>query len=119
MKKILSTLIFSFIISFSLFANADNTFEQANNLYNDGEYKQAIKLYDSLINSNITSSNIYYNIGNSYFKLDDIPNAILYYEKAKKIEPNNLDIIYNIELANTHIADKIEQVPQFFLKLLI
>ncbi len=116
MKKLLSTLLFSFIISFSLFANVENTFQQANELYSNGEYTQAIELYDSLINSNVSSANIYYNIGNSYFKLDDIPNAILYFEKAKKIEPNNLDIIYNIELANTRIADKIEQVPQFFLK---
>lgn len=116
MIKILNTIILACIFSFSVFAESENIFYKANELYNNGEYETAIEAYDSLLNSNIESANIYYNIGNSYYKLGDIPNAILYFEKAKKIEPNNADIIYNIELANIQIADKIEAVPHFFLK---
>ena len=116
MKKILSIIIISIIIPFSVFANNDNGFGTANELYNEGKYEQAIQLYDSLLQSNIESAALFYNIGNAYYKLDNIPKAILYFEKAKKIEPNNSDILYNIELANTRIADKIETVPEFFLR---
>ncbi|MCK5845792.1 MAG: tetratricopeptide repeat protein [Bacteroidales bacterium] len=116
MKKTLSTIFLGFIISVSLFANENIYFQNANDAYNNGNYEQAIEVYDSLISTNTESANIYYNMGNAYYKLDNIPKAILYYEKARKIEPNNTDIIYNIELANTHIADKVEIIPEFFLK---
>jgi len=118
MSKILSIIIISIIIPFSLLANNEDAFDKGNELYNEANYEQAIQLYDSLLNNNIESAAIYYNIGNAYFKLDNVPKALLYFEKAKKIEPNNADIIYNIELANTRIADKIESVPEFFLRTL-
>ena len=59
---------------------------------------------------------LYYNIGNAYFKNNDIALAILYYEKAKKVEPNNEDIEYNLNIANSMIVDKIERVPELFYK---
>lgn len=115
MNKFLIVFL-SFIIPISVLANNEVLFQKANKHYNDGQYELAIEAYDSLLSINVESANIYYNLGNSYFKNSDIPHAILYFEKAKKLEPNNDDIIYNLELANTRIADKIETVPEFFLK---
>ncbi len=117
MKKYFSLSVVLLFIPFFMLANSAKTlFEIANDHFNKGEYEQSITLYDSLIKNNIVSSSIYYNLGNAYYKTDDIPRAILYYEKAKKIDPTNKDINYNLELANTHIADRIKSVPEFFLK---
>ena len=114
-KNIILTILF--FAPFIIVANSNNNlFTKANELYNEAKYYESIKLYDSLISSEIESAPIYYNLGNAYFKINEIPSAILYYEKAKKIEPNNKDIIYNLELANTKIADRIEIVPEFFIR---
>jgi len=117
MKKLFSlSVVLLFIPLIMLADSAKTLFEIANEHFNKGEYEQSITIYDSLIRNNIESSNIYFNLGNAWYKIDEIPKAILYYEKARKIDPNNKDINYNLELANTHIADRIEDVPEFFLK---
>ena len=53
-------------------------------------------------------------MGNAYYKNNDIANAILYYEKARKILPNDENIEYNLSIANSMIVDKIEKVPELF-----
>jgi len=53
-------------------------------------------------------------MGNAYFKNNDIPSAILYYEKARKLAPNDEDINFNLSIANSMIVDKIEKVPKMF-----
>lgn len=117
MKKVAVLSILTIFIPLIMLAGSAKTlFEVANNHYSKGKFSQSIAIYDSLINQNMESSAIYYNLGNAWYKMENIPMAIYYYEKAKKIEPNNSDIIYNLELANTQIADRIEAVPEFFLK---
>lgn len=117
MKKVLSLIIvIAFIPLIMLADSAKTLFDRANEYYAKGDYQNTINLCDSLLKNNVESAAIYYNLGNAWFKLDDIPKAIFYYEKAKKIEPNNEDIIYNLQLANTKIADRIEPVPEIFLK---
>ncbi len=116
-NKIYSLLVVLLMAPLMMRASSTKTlFDLANDYYNKGEYEQTIKLCDSLLKNNVESAAIYYNMGNAYFKLDNIPKAIYYYEKAKKLEPNNEDINYNIAYANTKIADKIKPVPEFFVK---
>ena len=110
-------LILLFFVPMVLLADGAKTlFQKANESYEQQNYDSSITLLDSLLKSGLDSSELYYNLGNSWFKKGEIPMAILYYEKAKKIEPNNDDINYNLALANTLIADKIEPVPEFFIK---
>jgi tetratricopeptide (TPR) repeat protein len=90
--------------------------QTANNAYNEGLYDSAINVYHQVEEMNLESSALYYNMGNAYFKSNDIASAILYYEKAKKLDPNNEDIEYNLNIANSMIVDKIERVPELFLK---
>lgn len=117
MRKIISLSIVVLFIPLIMLADSAKTlFEIANDHYNKGEYEQSIALYDSLISNNLESADLYYNMGNAWYKLEEMPKAIFYFEKAKKIDPNNADIAYNLELANTKIADRIEIVPEFFLK---
>jgi len=117
MKKYYSLFIVLLFVPLIMLAeNAKTLFQIANDHYAKGEYEQSILLYDSIIKNDIESTGIYFNLGNAWYKSDDIPMAILYYEKAKKLEPNNKDINYNLELANSRIADRVENVPEFFLK---
>ncbi|NCA84466.1 MAG: tetratricopeptide repeat protein [Clostridia bacterium] len=113
MKKFLVIL---FLLS-ATFAWADDNnllLDEANKLYSQNEYQQAATLYQKVIDSGFESSELYYNLGNTYFKLDDMPRAILYYEKARKLAPGDDDIQFNLTIANNRIVDKIETVPEAF-----
>jgi len=105
------------LLAFSLFANnTDSLVLNANKAYNEGLYDSALVIYSSILNDGIESGELYYNIGNAYYKNNDVASAILYFEKAKKLLPNDEDIIYNLNIANSMIVDKIEKVPELFYK---
>lgn len=89
-------------------------FEQANQLYRNGDYQKSSQMYEQIIKNGYESPAIYYNLGNSYFKLQNVPAAILNFERAKKLSPNDEDINYNLRLTNLKVIDKIEPVPQLF-----
>jgi tetratricopeptide (TPR) repeat protein len=89
---------------------------KGNKAYSAGMFSQAISCYQDVLKKGNASAELYYNIGNAYYKSDDMPSAILYYEKAKKLRPNDADLIFNLSVANNKITDKIEQVPQLFIK---
>ncbi len=88
----------------------------ANNAYTEGLYDSALNVYHLIEEQNLESGGLYYNMGNAYFKNNDLASAILYYEKAKKLAPNDEDIEYNLGIANSMIVDKIEKVPVLFYK---
>ena len=94
----------------------DTLIAKANQAYNQGLYDSAINLYTAVLNEGLESYELYYNLGNAFFKNNQLPSAILYYEKAKKIAPNNDDVNFNLSIANSMIVDKIEKVPEMFYK---
>ncbi|KAA3651821.1 MAG: tetratricopeptide repeat protein [Bacteroidetes bacterium] len=106
-----------FLIFISSFANESslNAFHKANQAYDSAFYTKAIGIYEGLLQEHIVSSDLHYNLGNAYFKQNQIPLAILNYEKALKIEPNHGDAAYNLKLANEKTIDKIEGIPELFL----
>ncbi len=109
-------LLFSFLfLSFS-FVFADNTalYNEANELYKKAEYQSAIEKYELVLKSNFVSGELYYNLGNAYFKTNQIPMAILCYERAQKLMPGDEDVEFNLSIANLKIVDKIEVVPKLF-----
>jgi len=87
---------------------------EANRAYFTGHYENAVTIYEKVTQAGLASPVLYYNLGNAYFKLGNMPLAILYYEKAHKLSPADVDIVHNIRLANTRIVDKIEPVPTLF-----
>ncbi len=109
-------LLVSVFYMLHVHANVDTLFKAANELYEEKAYEDAIKVYETIEDSGLISAELYYNMGNAYYKTHQIAPAILYYEKAKKINPNNDDIKHNLELAQSHVVDKIEHIPPFFLK---
>ena len=119
MKTIVKIVLFVFIVVFSIntYANDyEKAIQEANSVYNQGLYDSAIILYDEVVSANMESSDLYYNLGNAHFKNSNLPVAILYFEKAKKLAPTDEDIIYNLNIANSMIVDKIEKVPEMFYK---
>jgi len=116
MKKVVSVIFFTFLV-FRLYAGEDSQIiNKANTAYGDGHYADAIELYEQLINNGLESPELYYNLGNSYFKINDLPSAILYFEKAIKLDPSDEDVTFNLKVANSMIPDKIEEVPVMFYK---
>jgi tetratricopeptide (TPR) repeat protein len=109
MMTSLMILMFLFVPQADL-GQAGFYFEDGNQLYQDGNYEQAISQYRSVIGLGYESASLYYNLGNAYFKLNDIGHAILYYEKAKKLAPRDADILHNLKIARVYVVDKI-QVP--------
>lgn len=116
MKKL--TFVFYVFILLLNFANAkdyNQIFNKANELYAKGNYSEAIQNYKSIIKDGYESAEIYFNIANSYYKLKKIPESILFYERARKIAPEDEDINFNLKVANLQVVDKFEVVPKFFI----
>lgn len=112
MKKIIY-LVLSLLISVPGFSQTDP--EQANSAYSSGNFEEALELYKKLTDENGESAEIYYNIGNCYYKLNKVASAILYYERAHLLDPGDKDIRFNLEIAKLKTVDKIEPVGEFFL----
>jgi len=119
-KFFYSSLLLLFFIANSPLAKAqqspDEVFEQANSYYKEAYYDSAFTLYSILIEGGYESAELYYNCGNSAFKLKLIPDAIWNYEKALLLKPGDNDITHNLEIVTLLIKDKIEVIPVFFLK---
>lgn len=89
-------------------------FEEGNAAYNEGNYDLALEKYGHIVDFGEESASLYYNMGNTYYKLREYPLSILYYEKALKLDPRNADIKTNLEIANLAVADRIEKLPEPF-----
>lgn len=89
--------------------------KKANELYKKAQYQEAIKLYNKILDDGYQAEEVYFNLGNAYFKVGDIPSALLYYEKARRLAPGDDDINFNIYFANSKTADKVEPEPEFFV----
>jgi tetratricopeptide (TPR) repeat protein len=90
-------------------------FEQGNQAYREANYPGALEWYHKIEAAGFQSSQVYYNMGNCYYKLNQVGRAILYYEKALKLRPEDAEIQFNLELANLKVVDRLELPPQFFL----
>jgi tetratricopeptide (TPR) repeat protein len=117
MKKIILVLALSFFIlgghSFADDGAADpnKLFYKANSLYEARDYTKAIEAYLAVLDTGVESGNLYYNIGNSFFKLGKIGYAILCYERARRIVPRDSDLKSNLEYARSFVEDPGYDVP--------
>ena len=89
--------------------------DSANAAYARGDFESSIVLYESIIEEGYVAAQLYYNLGNAYYKVNEVASAILFYERAKKMDPNDEDIDYNLSLAKLRTIDKIETIPSFFI----
>lgn len=112
-KTIILTLLLLF--ASNLKASVEDSFAEANNMYKDGNYQGAIDMYHSILNQGYASAALYYNLGNAYFRNDQLGDAILNYERALKIDPSDKEIQQNLDYANSKTLDRINKVPELFI----
>ena len=91
----------------------DVTKAEGDSAYIKADYATAIQIYESLL-KNWESADVYYNLGNSYYKAGEIAKAVLNYERALLMKPGNSDIRANLEVARAKTIDKVEPVPEVF-----
>ncbi len=91
------------------------TLEMADSSYINGDYTTAVALYEEILENQGFSPELYLNLGNSYFKIDQTAKAILNYERAYLLDPSDNDVRFNLELARTKIVDKEVVVNEFFI----
>jgi tetratricopeptide (TPR) repeat protein len=109
-KKALYILIF--LLGTVSIAQNETLFEQGNTLYNDGNYIEAIEKYQAILDSGKHSAELYFNLGNAYYKLNNIAPSIYYYEKALQMAPNDTDILNNIAFARNMTIDVVDNIPE-------
>jgi tetratricopeptide (TPR) repeat protein len=115
-KSFIPTVIFTLLSCISYATGEEAFIAKANKAYSDELYTNAIDLYKQVIKNGYESPDVYFNMGNCFYKLNDIPSSILYYERAKRLNPGDPDINFNLNVANSKIADKIEPLPELFYK---
>lgn len=95
----------------------DTLFSQANTYYQEAQYELAIEKYEAIVDSGWAAAALYFNLGNAYFRIHRIADAILNYERALLLDPHDRDIRFNLALANSYIKDQIEEIPRpFFVR---
>ena len=90
--------------------------DSASAAYSKANFQKSSEYYENIISLGYESPEVYFNLGNSYYKLDNISKSILNYERAKKLAPQDEDINFNLKLANQRTLDKIEPAPKLFLE---
>ena len=110
MKRVVLVFLFLSTVVFS--QTADELFATANDLYKNGQYQEAIDTYERINEFDVESEDIYFNLGNSYYKLNRIAPSIYNYEKALKINPIHEDARINLEFTNRMALDAIEVLPK-------
>jgi len=86
-------------------------FDAGNEQFEKGAYQQALQSYQQAIDAGFVSGALYYNMGNAYFRLDQLGQAIRYYEKARRLMPENAELQHNLDVARSQIATPISSLP--------
>jgi tetratricopeptide (TPR) repeat protein len=120
MKQYIISIALLFSVT-GLFAETSESsiIEQANAAYTEKDFPAAAQLYETALSEDGASAAVYYNLGNTYYRMNRIAQAILNYERALLLEPANRDIRFNLEIARLKTVDKIEPVGEFFLSEII
>jgi tetratricopeptide (TPR) repeat protein len=90
-------------------------FERGNQLYQEGDFAAAIEAYEAVLSAGYEGVDLYYNLGNAYFKAGDLGPSILMWERARELAPADTDVQANLELARSLTADAVQPLPRFWL----
>ncbi len=106
-------LFILFLLTTTATASATDYIQKADSAYMNDDFRQAVRLYVKSLEEDGASPTVYYNLGNAYYRLNNIGKAILYYERALKMDPSFTDARSNLEFVNTRITDKPEDDSSF------
>ncbi|MDD3052519.1 MAG: SH3 domain-containing protein [Candidatus Cloacimonetes bacterium] len=112
----LFTILFISFFTLETFAqeSSSDKFNKGADFFSSGSYEDALQQWIDIYNTGYRSANLSYNIGNTYFKLNRIPDAILFFERAYLLDPSDEDINYNLQIARTLIVDRFQEIPELF-----
>jgi len=116
MRAISIFLFLSVFLQAAVAGEEQGLIAKANKAYAAGAYTNAAELYNKVAALGWESPDLYYNLGNACYKLNDYAYAILWYERARRLDPGNEDLDFNLKVANSKIADQIEPLPELFYK---
>lgn len=114
----MKNIVYIFLLLTQVFFAQDG-FEKGNEHYKNRKYEEAVQAYKSVLDAGKESAELYFNLGNSYYKLNKVALTIYYYEKALVLNPNDKEVLNNLEFAKKRTIDEIKEVPKVgFNKLL-
>ena len=111
MRKLLMLLFVMLFISVGLGQDNHQTFENGNTAYNAGQFEKALLLYKKILESGEHSAALYFNMGNCYYRLNNVAESIFFFEKAKQLKPFDEDISINSAFAQNMAIDAVELLP--------
>ena len=114
MSRLLVILMVLMIVP-DVTATSDSLFQRAIGLYQEEEYEVSLQIFKEILDQGVESPDLYYNMGNAAYRSNNIGHAILYYEKALKMEPSHEDARHNLEFVSRYRVDTFEEVPELFL----
>ena len=114
MKPVIAAILL--ILTLPAFSQQDKM-ALADSLYSAENYQEAAGIYEGILQEGKVSAELYFNLGNTYYKIGDVNNAILNYERAKLLAPNDEDIDFNLKIANQYVVTSVEPLPKpFFVR---
>jgi tetratricopeptide (TPR) repeat protein len=113
MQRLFNTIL-AILFTATVFAQGD-LLQKANQHYAKDEFKQAIDVYNQILMTNMESPEVYFNLGNAYYKNKQYTLSILNYERAKLLSPDDEDIAFNLQVANQKVVDSIQELPGIFI----
>jgi len=115
MKKLLFSFILIVTAAGPLFAlTAGEEFSEANSRYAEQKYEEAAKRYELLVKAGVSTTAVYYNLGNTYFKLGQLGRAIVSYERARRINPKDEEVLFNLSFAKSQLEQEQPKEPYRF-----
>lgn len=115
MKRLTTIILATFALVTATAQTPQQLMQQGNEAYSKGDYAAAVEAYNAILDNGMHSADLYYNLGNAYYRQEELGLAILNYERALHLKPHFRDAQENLDLAYSKTEDKIDSLPQIFL----
>lgn len=92
-------------------APVQRAFEDGTRLLRQGDYRGAVDAYEAALDAGYASGALYYNLGNAYYRLDDLGRAVRAYEQARRLLPDAPELAHNVEIVRSRMVDAVPQRP--------
>ena len=115
--KHIAIIIISLLFAVIPVKAVESLCEQADSAYNKEDYAQAVALYNKILAENGRSADVYYNLGNAWYRRGNSAQAVLAYERALRVDPTHVDARNNLKFVNSRLEDKPEDNNSFLTSL--
>ena len=116
MKKTIFYIVTLFTVLWQPVYGNTEAIKKANELYAAGNYSEAAQAYENIISQYGVAPELYYNLGNAYYKMNETGKSVLNYERALRLRPGYKNAEINLEFAQARVVDNVVPAPSFFIK---